>query len=517
MANFLVLLTLCTSLVLGQVDELFPDTDMDMGAAVLARAKTFARIGDWENGIRFLEPYILARPEDAEARLLLAECYFNWPDKQTVGTSVVDKNQERGKTQIGILAKLGDKGFEMLLRGLYSDTSWVFRACRDVLAEKKDRRAIDPLIKLATEEPKKASSVINTLVSIERDREQVDHRVAELSISILGDPESAIGTRTAAAQAVASLRVQEAAPLVEKALKRVIATVPTATDEDTEYLLREAVYLVDAVASTVPEDLDSQVTPALNMMVSRQRVELFEHARHVLRELDVETLEFLTKTALTMVKADPSIAWSADRSRLRTRQAVSARVWSARWGSPLDRFLFEVSTRHPAVMLEPSIKELLHELCDGPGAEVRFGILEIIGNIRDEDALPIVLPKLRASWFEEGVHHCVLPGNDYTAASRMFGWASDESALAWGAVKAIGSPKTTEFLLDKLESDDMAWVYTAATLLMDIGEGRAIEPLKERFSELSGAEVDGQVKQVLMAIANAYLRLSGRPITEPDV
>jgi HEAT repeat protein len=516
MANFLVLLTLCTSLVLGQVDELLPDTDM--GAAVLERAKTYARIGDWENGIRFLEPYILAIPEDAEARLLLAECYFNWPDKQTLGTSVVDKNQERGKTQIGILAKLGDKGFEMLLRGLYSDTSWVFRACRDVLAEKKDRRAIDPLIKLATEEPNKASSVINTLVSIERDREEVDHRVVKLLVSILEKPEDAVGTGAvaAAAQAVASLRVRQAAPSVNKELKRVIAVLPTAADQDTKYLLRETVHLVDAVASTVPEDLDKHVTPVLNMMVRRQRVDLLEQARSVLRELNVETLEFLTKTALTMAKADPSIAWPADRSPPRLPQVVSYRDWGARWGSPLDRFLFEVSTRHPAVMLEPRIKELLHELCDAPRAEVRLGILEIIGNIRDEDALPILFPKLRASWFETSVsHYATLTGSRMLRGINEFGWVSEESVVAWRAVKAIGSPKTAEFLLEKLESQDMGWVYTAAALLMDIGEGRAIEPLKKRYSELSETEAD-QAKEVRQAIERAYRELSGRSITEPD-
>jgi hypothetical protein len=340
--------------------------------------------------------------------------------------------------------------------------------------------------------------------------------VAKLLISILENAESAVGTRTAAAQAVASLRVQEAAPVVKKALKRVIAIVPTATDRDTEYLLWETVYLVDAVACTGPEDLDKHVTPVLNMMKPRQLVDLFEGARHRLLELNVETLEFLTKTALTMVKADPSIAWPSPPSPPRPPQVASTRAWSQRRGSPLDGFLVEMSERHPAVMLEPRIKELLHELCDAPRAEVRAGIFEIIGNIRDQDALPIVFPKLRASWSEDrSLHYMLSPAGGRVMAGRMFGWATEESVAAWRAVKAIGSPQTTEFLLEKLRSDDIAWVYTAAALLMDIGEGRAIEPLKQRHSELAGTE-DEQAKEVLEAIEHAYQELSGRTLTDSD-
>jgi hypothetical protein len=513
MTNVLVLLTLCTSLVLGQVDELVSDTDP--ATWVMERGKTLARIGDWENGLTYLESYIRQHPEDAEARLLLAECYFNWPDKQTVGESVVDMNRERGKAQVNILANLGDSGFQMLLKGLHSETYGVYSECFSVLVAKRDRRAIDDLITVAGEEPKKASSVINTLVNIERDRERVDDRVVKLLVSILEKPEDAVGIRAAAAQAVASLRVREAAPVVKKEMKRVIATLPTATDQDAEYLLREAVYLVDAVACTVPEDLDRQVTPVLNMMKRRQLVDLFEEAPNALRELNVETLRFLTKTALTMVKADPSLAWPAEPSRPRPPGVVSTRAWSQRRGSPLDRFLVEMSAGYPAVMLEPSIKELLHELCDAPRAEVRAGIFGIIGNIRDEDALPIVFPKLRASWFEERVHHYVSPAGGQIMGGRRFGWVSEESVVAWRAVREIGSPRTTEFLLEKLESEDMAWVYTAVVLLMDIGEGRAIEPLKQRHSDLSGTE-DEQAKEVLEAIERAYRELSGRSITDPD-
>ncbi len=84
-------------------------------------------------------------------------------------------------------------------------------------------------------------------------------------------------------------------------------------------------------------------------------------------------------------------------------------------------------------------------------------------------------------------------------------------------MKAIGSPPTSEFLLEKLESDDLAWVYTASRLLEDIGEGRAIEPLKNRYAEIAEAADtrDELAMGVLGAIEKAYLTLSGRSITDP--
>ena len=514
MTNILVLLTLCTSLVLGQVDELVSDTDM--ATALVERAKTFARIGDWENGIKYLESYILMRPEDAEARLLLAECYFNWPDKQTVGEQVVDKNQERGRTQIEILARLGDAGFEMLLKALGSSTSRVYSTCFSVLGAKRDRRAIDRLITVAREEPKKASSVIHTLVDIERDRDRVDDRVVKLLISILEKPESAVRTRTAAAQAVASLRVREAAATLNKELNRVIAALPTSRERDDRDLLREGVNLVDAVARTVPADLNKHVTPVLNKMEWKQRVDFFEAARDQMRHLGIETLAFLTKTALATVRADPAITSLSYPQR-------APRV--SRLGrNPVETFLLEMSSDYPTVMLQGDIKELLHELCEHPQREVRLAVIGIVGKIRDEDALPILLPRVRASWMPRGSPDHMFgaffrssrgPTVGRRAGSR-FGWGSMEPGKTWDAIKQIGSPRTSEFLLENLESDDMAWVYTAALLLMDIGEGRAIEPLKKMYSENSGTE-DEKVKQVLDAIERAYTELSGRSLTEPDV
>jgi len=499
MTHLLMLLTVCTSLVVGQVPEL--PSEPDVTAALMERGKTFARIGDWENGLKYLEPYILAHPEDAEARLLLAECYFNWPDKRVVGDSTVDLNRERGEVQIGILANLGDAGFEMLLKGLHSRTENLWEACSYVLREKRDRRAVEKLVKVIEQRARErlAAEALSLLVTIESDREQVDTRVAHAITSVLQRKEARPSLRTDAARAAATLRVKQAVPILKKELERIAAALPTADRGDRSRGIGEMVCFIDAIARINPQDLEAHARPIVEGMAAAEVDDLFREILRV-RPSHQETLAFFSKTALRRVEADVG----AYRGQARS-------------------FLMDTARDVPGVLLRNDVKQHLHNLCDAPQREVRLGVIEILGNIRDEDALPILLPRLRAVALPVGQGSVIgFRGRRFGRPQRIrteqwFAWGSDEAAETWKAVQAIGSPRTSEFLLEKLESDDLAWVYTAARLLEVIGEGRAIEPLKKRYSEISerADTEDVLAEQVLESIEQAYLSLSGRPITEP--
>jgi len=500
--NALVLLTLCTSLITGQVDA----------SAGLENAKIFARIGDWENGIKYLEAYIIQNPTDAEARLLLAECYWNWPDERTVGDRTVDKNKERAQAQIAILANLGDEGFQMLLQGLRSDTILVYRTCFMHIAETRDRRATDALIDIARDEANKAWTdkaprAINALVGIERDREHVDQRVVELLTSILREPESDFQAVSEAAAGLARLQVHEAAPLLRKALDRVATALPAAPDTDRRTSDKVAIALthslIDAIAVLSHTDLEKHVTGVLGTMNRQQTAALFKRARG--RPAHHTTRVFLSKIGLNRVKADPDV-WLTVGS--------------------IGRFASDMASRSPEVLLETEVKGLLHELCESPRPEVRMGMYDLIGTIRDEDALPILLAKLweaalvRSQPTPSGapprptvmVRRATRPGRPVPPS---FLRDDPESHEIWLAVNAIASPSTTEFLLEQLTSDDTASVFAAARLLKDLGGRTAIEPLKKKYSEIADLDLGEYEQAVVGAIADAYKALSGRSLTEP--
>jgi hypothetical protein len=497
--NALVLLTLCTSLITGQVDA----------SAGLEHAKTFARIGDWENGIKFLEPYILNNPTDAEARLLLAECYLHWPDNQTVGEEVVDKNQARGAAQIGILAKLGDDGLKMLLVGLRSDTYDVYRRCFMYVGWTKDRRATDALIDIAKDGRRvgKARKAVNALVDIERDREHVDERVVGLLTSILREPEGDFGILREAAAGSATLQIREAAPLLTKALDRVAEALPAAPDIDRRTSDEAAIALthslIDAIAVLSHADLEKHVTGVLGTMNRQQMAALFKRARD--RPAHHTTRVFLAKIGLNRVKADPDV-WLTVGS--------------------IGRFATGMASRSPEVLLETEVKELLHELCESPRPEVRRDIYELIGMLRDEDALPILLAKLwEATLMRSLPTPSRVPSRPTIMARRArrpgvpvppsFLRDDPESHEIWLAVNAIASPSTESFLLEKLTSDDMASVFAAARLLKELGARAAIQPLKKKYSELAGPDPGEYEQAVVAAIADAHKALSGQPIAEP--
>ncbi len=504
--NALVLLTLCTSLITAPMDA----------SAGLENAKTFARIGDWENGIKYLEAYIIQNPTDAEARLLLAECYFNWPDMQTVGERARDKNEDRGEAQIAILANLGDEGFQMLLRGLRSNTREIYGACFSRLGEMKDQRAVNELLKIVEEDTEKKWSAIGTLVAIECDRERPDKRLVDLLMSMVDGPDSELGELAAAARNLAELRVQEALPKMEKGLNRALEAWATLPEKQ---LADEFLIVLDAIAALSPDDLDRVGGEALDGMSRTQIDALFERARNRLGSFDAETQAFLVRTALTMLETSPGLAQSLVTARRRSETADFLRRLGA-VSSGTRRDPRQLGRQPLEVMGRADIKKQLHDLCGSPDTYVRQVALAIIGTNSDEDALPILLPKLRATLLETGYN--VPTGREFTARvapgeqlSRKFLWENADSAAVWKAVKTIASRRTTEFLLDKLRSDDLGWVFTAAVLLEDMGEGRAIERLKRRHSELSDTDAEG-IGEVLMVISRAYERLSGQPLAEPE-
>ena len=492
--NALLLLTLCTSLVVGQVAP---------PGAGLEHAKTFARIGDWENGIKFLEPHILYNPEDAEARLLLAECYYNWQDRRSTGNSSVDMNQKRGKAQIRILGKLGDDGFKMLLKGLHSETRYVFYSCAEVLGEKRDRRALDDLIQVLKEEPDRTENAMDALVWIERGRKDVDDRVVNLLTTVLEDSKSSSALRRTAAFGIATLDVPVSLPLLKKELGRVVEERTESTPTPRRPPLRppygrydaeEAIYLVDAIVRRSAGQVDESVAGMLENMSS---LGFFSYAERNAGQLSPETLAFLCGTGLNMI----------------------ATTGQPRGGSQPAGFLRDLAGSFPDVFLDGETKKLLHDLCDSPNRDVRMFAIEIIEKIRDEDALPILLPKLRPSRLpqgQSGTFPRFYEGTVGLATGRFeYGWLNDDPVAIWRAVKKIDSPRTTTFLLEKLRSGDIEWVVTAATLLADFGEGNAVEPLKERYSAIAATE-DETNKEARKIISDAYQLLSGRPITEPE-
>jgi tetratricopeptide (TPR) repeat protein len=485
--NALVLLALCTSLITAPMDA----------SAGLENAKTFARIGDWENGIKYLEAYIIQNPTDAEARLLLAECYYNWPDKQTVGEEVVDKNRARGYAQIGILAKLGDDGLKMLLRGLRSESGAVFAMCCDVLKEDNERRAIGDLVEIARENAARRERAIATLVEMEKDREELDKRVPELLLSLLERPDTELPLRVSYAQGLASLHPPGQLSAMTKALEQVLKSLPKIQRRDDEnYLIEEALYLVDAILRASPGKKEESVSKVLNQMARRTLGKFFDRAEERHWQLGIETLSFLSVSALSIAEKDPGL-----------------------FGEGPNRFLHDVASGYPNMLLDPKISKRLHDLCDSPQTYVRRIAERIIGRIGDESALPILHPKLQAAWFPSGAtprEVRVLPGGDRAYHVNMFAWANPDTETIWETVRTIDSPRTSEFLLEKLESDDMAWVYTATKLLWNMGEARALEPLKKRYSEISGPDAGDRERAVVNAIAAAYRALSGQPLDERE-
>ena len=514
----LLVLLLCACLITGSANA---------ASLGLQNAKTFARIGDWENGIKFLEHYILENPEDAEARLLLAECYYNWPDKQTVGEEVVNKNQERGRAQIRILGNLGEEGFQMLLKGIRSETGSVYSECFRMFRNKKDRRAIPELIRCAEDDTSQQWSAIDTLVSIESDREEPDERVVELLMSMLDeqDDQYRYSSLAGAAKRLATLRVRQAVPKVKLAMADIAADLNQISSGDERVLMIEIfTSLANSLSQLTPKDIQTVLHEALAKMGRNATVEFFVAGYDEVRRsrLDTEMLGAMSIVFLGMVQQDSGL-WDMRTERFGQTAA--------------SRFLYEVIRRFPEVLLEPEPKEILHELAESPHVTVRQGIVGILGAIRDEDALPILLPRLRASRVNEGIDWwSVLKiksprrpigtrrlvrsaasgprGSTFISVETpIFLWTTEETVQLWKSVKVIGSPKTSEYLLEQLESEDMGWVVTASYLLADSGEGSAIEVLKKRYSDLSGKE-DDVTKDVLEAIAAAYQSLSGQPVAE---
>ena len=510
MTHALALLLICTNLAIGQVDT----------SAGLGNAKTFARIGDWENGIRYLEQYILQHPEDAEARLLLAECYFNWPDKQTVGDRTEDKNKSRALNQLQVLTRLGDEGSRMLLKGLHSPSYNVFLACSEVLREKKDERRIDELIQVTKEDPARTHRVVLELTEIERGREKADERVVKFFMSLMDQPDiprpwtkragekptqELLDTtkpfRPSLIEGLAALRIQEAVPSLERDLKRAVASLPTAdrNSEQRRYALEEIRRLIDAIGALAPNDAEQEVRYVVSNVTEGDMNEIFKVFSLLMPGVNRDAVIALSKVAFERLKGDHLEAWPA-----------------------VGHFVSGLAKGYSEMLLQPNNKRQLHELCGSPAEEVRMGVIDVLGTIRDEEALPILLPKLQGGSPRPG-----RPGGGTTrlmigdsfqpsvGPGEPFFWLSREPLCAWQAVKSISGPRTTEFLLEKLQSDDMSWVYTAATLLPSLKDDRAIAPLKKRYSELSASQ-DDIVRQVVSRIAYAYESLSGRLITEPE-
>jgi len=448
MKRALVLVVLlCAGYAFAQTDD----------PALIENAKTFAEIGDWENGLKLLEQYILRHPKDAEARLLLAECYFNWPDKQTQGERVVDLNQQRGKAQIEVLGKLGDDGFTMLLRGTRSDTYRVHNYSAYELERMKDRRAIDPLIALAREMPDRAARSINALARIDEGRETADKGIVEFLVSLLRNEGTEQDVRVVTVSALARLRAAEALPAVKSEIERILAEIPDYTGDSRWEAQREALYAVDFMsrisAPKVSEVLDEAVT-------SVGKFAFFDVAEREAGELAISTRVLLTAQALDMVKADPGIAWNRNRKVPRH----------------VEYFLEMMASDSPGALLEERNRKCLHELLDSPlPADVRVGLARLAAEIRDEEALPFLFAKLS-------------PRLDVRAARAS--WVADGSSSVWEAAQKISGEKALAFLVEKLKSDDMAWVAMSATLLKERGDRKAAEALAERYREIKSLIVE---------------------------
>jgi len=462
-ALILAVVALCAGVALGQVES----------ASDLERGKIFAGIGDWENGLKLLEPYILQNPKDAEARLLLAECYFNFPDMEPVseGGRQVDRNKARGEAQIRILGNLGEEGFQMLLRGLYSDTRDVHRRCMAQVERKKDRRAIDDLIRVVEEKPERGHSAVYTLVAIEEGGQKVEERVAKLLNGLLEGPETGGGLRRSAARGVAVLRIREAIPAVKKELERIRAELPTmARDsrrlDDTWW---ELIYLVEAMVILSPQDSEAEIEKVFSAMDRPQASEFFRFSENRVDELSSDSIRLLSTAALEMMKSAPDVG---------------------RWNT--RKLLRRVARVYPQILREPNMRKQLHDACDSHLREVREVAIEILGEVADEDSLDFLLGKLQAG--EDGA------------------WGNPESERIWWAISEIASPKTNDFLLEKLESQDLAWVTTAARLLAEMRDLRAVELLEKRYSELPSGETS-ILRGVRSSIESSYRKLTGRPIS----
>jgi len=443
-----VALAVCAGYAFAQTDD----------PALIENAKTFAEIGDWENGLKLLEQYILRHPKDAEARLLLAECYYNWPDKQTQGERVVDLNQERGRAQIRVLGKLGDDGLDMLVRGLRSNTHSVYLHCLYELERNKDRRAIGSLIELGKEKPDRAGKAIYALASIEEGRETMDKQVVDFLVSLLANGKTDFYVRAEAVRALAILNARESLPVVSRELQRVTAEIPSLPSGEAGEAAREGLYALDLMSRASAPDFHE----ALKGLIAKVgKFAFFATAYQASSDLATSTRVLLTAKALDMIKADPGVAWNRRGPR------------------DVERFLEEMASDYPGVLLEDDNRKRLHELLDSPlPVDVRVGLARLAGEIRDEDALPFLFAKLS-------------PRLD--VKSGRSSWADDGSSFVWKAAQKISGEKALAFLVEKLKSDDMAWVAMAATLLRDRGDRKAAEALKQRYHELK-AQPDAEAK-----------------------
>ncbi len=450
MKRALVLVVLlCAGYAFAQTDD----------PALIENAKTFAEIGDWENGLKLLEQYILRHPEDAEARLLLAECYFNWPDKQTQGERVVDLNQERGRAQIRVLGKLGDDGLDMLVRGLRSNTHSVYLHCLYELERNKDRRAIGSLIELGKEMPDRAGKAIYALASIEEGRETMDKQVVDFLVSLLANGKTDFYVRAEAVRALAILNARESLPVVSRELQRVTAEIPSLPSGEAGEATREGLYALDLMSRASAPDFHE----ALKGLIAKVgKFAFFATAYQASSDLATSTRVLLTAKALDMIKADPGVAWNRRGPR------------------DVERFLEEMASDYPGVLLEEENRKRLHELLDSPlPVDVRVGLARSVAEIRDEEALPFLFAKLS-------------PRLDVRSARAS--WVADGSSSVWEAAQKISGEKALAFLLEKLKSDDMAWVAVSATLLKDRGDRKAAEALAERYREIK-SRVDAEASE----------------------
>jgi len=504
----------------------------------LQNAKTFAEIGDWENGIKFLEAYILENPEDAEARLLLAECYFNWPDRQSVGETSTDKNLPRGQAQIQILGNLGDEGHDMLIKGLTSETHKVFYACCEVLTAKRDRRAVQVLmdiaekevreqyqpmgfvwrvgasgrrsyyglgsVRLANNEYSRVEHIIPALVNIELERDEVDPRIAQFLTSLLEIPDIPRYLARLATGGLTTLGVKEAVPSIQNVMQTIVSELPAQAEGVRRNKLDELLFYFDAFVLLSPENGEQHARDLMTTLGYQTSAEMLYELRDV-----TDTLAHMTNAALDLLDEYPGF-WRMGNTRFE-----------------MVEYLQGVHNVAPDVLERNEIKQRLLGLCDAPHPNIREGIVILYRVIGYEDAIPVLLPRLCA---ERSATGFLIPsgegvgrpperivrmrdGEQVTTAVELehFVWQSKEQARIWYEMKQIGSPRTADFLLDKLQSDDLAWVYTAARLLEDIGEGRAIELLRKRYTELVGKE-DDVTKNVVSALKSAYKTLSGQTI-----
>jgi len=399
----------------------------------------------------------------------------------------VDVNQQRGRAQIEILGRLGDEGFDMLLKGLRSETFSVYYACLNELQRKKDRGAIDPLIALAREFPDRAAQSISAIARLEEGRETVDKRVVEFLASLLEKRDTPQHVRAESVSALASLNAAEALPTVEKELDRILEEMPEYPDDTRRLAAVEALYAIDLMTRAGASKLDEM----LNEVMSRMgEFDVFVTARELARQLDVGTLTELAERALEMIKAEPTHAW---------KQQGPGRQDDV-------YFLQHMASSFPNVLLEEGNRKRLHELLDSQLTwDQRLGLAEIARKIRDEETIPFLLKDLNPFRTQSWDDFALSPNQAYDV---------------FNAVWLISPERGQAFLLEKLKSEEMAWVGTAAELLGTRGDRKAAEALAERYREIK-SRVDAEASEegtqppapeqaVMEVIRSAYRELTGK-------